>query len=332
MAGAQSLPPLATLPADLSFTLPVGNQQASGALQTISDTIQRPYPNTYNSCIVTCFVRGTGSINYQILDGNSAGTLNSCADPNGNQTGVAAGAIPIPVAGLRAVVGVKITQQAGQVLGVNWTFDFYNGTRWATSADVVGTVSQGNANTDANAWPVVVTDKTNTLAMDAHGSAHSLVTDAGGANTLGVDAHGSAHAGLYDTAGTAISATDPLPTSDLMPGTPITASSANEANAPAVATLAAAVAKTTYITGFQATASGATSGFAVTVTVAGLITGTQNYTFVFPAGVLVAAQPLIVEFSKPIPASAVNTAIVVTLPASGAGGTNATVSAQGFQL
>lgn len=117
-----------------------------------------------------------------------------------------------------------------------------------------------------------------------------------------------------------------------MVGTPITASSANAANAIATATLAAAAGKTTYITGFTVTASGATAGLAVTVTVAGVITGTMNYTFVFPAGVLVAAQPLIVTFPTPVPASAVNTAIVVTLPASGAGGTNATVNATGFQL
>jgi hypothetical protein len=115
-------------------------------------------------------------------------------------------------------------------------------------------------------------------------------------------------------------------------GTPVTATSANQANAQAVATLAAAVGKTTFITGFQVTASGATAGLPVTVTVAGVITGTMNYTFTFPAGVLVPATPLVVAFPTPVPGSAVNTAIVVTLPASGAGGTNATVAAQGFQL
>lgn len=114
--------------------------------------------------------------------------------------------------------------------------------------------------------------------------------------------------------------------------TPITASSANQANANAVATLAAAAGKTTYISGFQMTASGSTAGLAVTATVAGVLSGTMNYTFTFPAGVLVSAQPLVVEFPEPVPGSAVNTAIVVTLPASGTGGTNATAVAQGFQL
>jgi|SRR5215471_4222199 len=115
-------------------------------------------------------------------------------------------------------------------------------------------------------------------------------------------------------------------------GTPITASSGNVANASAVATLAAAAGKTTYINGFILTASGATAGLPVVATVTGVITGTLSFIFTFPAGVLVGASPLSVHFSQPIPASAVNTAIVVTLPAGGSGNTNAAADAYGFQL
>lgn len=109
-------------------------------------------------------------------------------------------------------------------------------------------------------------------------------------------------------------------------------SSGNVANAAAVATLANAAAKTTYITGFQLTASGATVGLDVVATVAGLLGGTESFIFNFPAGALVGAAPLLVTFPTPLPASAVNTAIVVTLPAGGAGNTNAAASAQGYQL
>lgn len=113
----------------------------------------------------------------------------------------------------------------------------------------------------------------------------------------------------------------------------ITAASGNVANASAVATLAAGGAsKTTYITGFQCTSSGATVGAAVNATVAGVVTGTMTYTFVFPVGVAVAATPLNVSFPNPIPASALNTAITVTLPAGGTGNTNAACNAQGYQL
>jgi hypothetical protein len=121
-------------------------------------------------------------------------------------------------------------------------------------------------------------------------------------------------------------------TADIPPGVAITADSGNKANTVATATLAAAAGKTTYIIGFSVTASGATAALVVTVTLTGVITGTKNYTFVFPAGATVAAAPLVISFAKPIPASAVNTAIAVSCPASGTGGTNCTVTAEGFQL
>lgn len=114
--------------------------------------------------------------------------------------------------------------------------------------------------------------------------------------------------------------------------TTITADSGNVANATATATLAGTTGKTTYITGFMVTASGATAASVVTGTITGVITGTQHFTFVAPAGATVAAQPLIVNFAYPIPASATNTGIAVALPALGSGNTNATVSATGFQM
>jgi hypothetical protein len=67
----------------------------------------------------------------------------------------------------------------------------------------------------------------------------------------------------------------------------------------------------------------------VTVTVTGL-DNTLSYTYSAAAGVLVANQPLVVSFPQPLPASAVNTAIVVTCPALGSGNTNNTVTAHGF--
>jgi hypothetical protein len=129
------------------------------------------------------------------------------------------------------------------------------------------------------------------------------------------------------TSGGSAGAVTAIPTG----ATPLHVSSANVANAAAVATLPNVAGKTTYITGLEVTASGATAGLAVTVTVAGPTT-TLNYTFTFPTGATVGAAPLVIELPEAIPASAVNTAIVVTLPASGAGGTNATVVAHGYQL
>jgi len=114
--------------------------------------------------------------------------------------------------------------------------------------------------------------------------------------------------------------------------TPITASSGNVANAAATATLAAAAGKTTYITGFQITSAGATAAAVVNYTITGLAGGTLTGTYVCNAGVTSANFPISVPFVPPVPAAAQNTAIVVTLPALGAGNTNATVSAQGIQI
>lgn len=113
---------------------------------------------------------------------------------------------------------------------------------------------------------------------------------------------------------------------------PVSASSGNQANAIATATLAGVAGHTTYLTGFEATASGATAALAVNLTVTGTLGGTLNYAFVFPIGVAVGAFPLTVEFEHPIPGSATGVSIAVSLPASGAGGTNAAVNAHGYTL
>jgi hypothetical protein len=109
-------------------------------------------------------------------------------------------------------------------------------------------------------------------------------------------------------------------------------SSGNKANATATATLSGAVGKTTYVSGFEVTGSGATTALVVIVTMTGINGGTQSYIYSAVAGVLVENTPLIVEFSKPLPASATNTAISVSCPALGAGSTNNVVNIHGYQL
>lgn len=112
--------------------------------------------------------------------------------------------------------------------------------------------------------------------------------------------------------------------------TPLSAGSGNVAASAAAATLTGTATTTVYIAGFEMTAGGATAGSLVTCTVTGLLGGTRSYTYGYPTGATVAALPLIVEFSPALPASAVNTPIVVSCPAAGAGNTNATMVAHGF--
>ena len=137
---------------------------------------------------------------------------------------------------------------------------------------------------------------------------------------------GSAHVTLSGTSTV-------IPSSSYPSGaTAITAASGNVAAATAAATLAAVAAKTTYITGFSVTGSGATVGLPVSVTIVGTITGTLTYTYIAASGALVANTPLHVMFPVPIPASATNTTIVVSCPTLGAGNTNNTTVAHGYQL
>lgn len=114
--------------------------------------------------------------------------------------------------------------------------------------------------------------------------------------------------------------------------TPITGASGNVANATATATLVGVAARTTYISGFEITGTGATAALIVLPTVTGVVTGTLTYVYTFVAGATTQNQSLIVEFPEPIPSSAVNTNIAVSCPASGAGGTNNTVNAHGYLL
>lgn len=112
---------------------------------------------------------------------------------------------------------------------------------------------------------------------------------------------------------------------------PVEVSSGNVANAAATATLPAAVGKTTWLTGFEVTGAGATAALVVAVTVTGPA-NTLTYIYAAAAGVLVENTPLLVQFPKPIPGAAANTAVVITCPALGAGNTNNAVNAHGYQL
>lgn len=140
-------------------------------------------------------------------------------------------------------------------------------------------------------------------------------------------------------AGTVVTAADGtkyasalVQTSPYANATPITAASGNVAAATATATLAATSGKTTYITGFEVTGSGATAAAVVSVTVTNTITGTLTYTYAAVAGATAINTPLVVEFPYPIPANAANTTIVVSCPSLGTGNTNNAVVAHGFQM
>jgi hypothetical protein len=96
-------------------------------------------------------------------------------------------------------------------------------------------------------------------------------------------------------------------------------------------TLAASAGKRTFITGFHVGGLGATGASVITLTVTG-ISVTMTYRFSVPAGATLISPTLDVEFARPIPASADNTAIVVNVPTFGAGNTAADASARGYSV
>ncbi|HEX4828316.1 MAG TPA: hypothetical protein VFV12_08825 [Xanthobacteraceae bacterium] len=113
---------------------------------------------------------------------------------------------------------------------------------------------------------------------------------------------------------------------------PIASSSGNVAAATATATLAARAGYLTYICGFEATGGGATAAATVNVTVTNVPGGTMTWNFGVPTGVDAPAVALVKVFNPCMPATAINTSIVVSMPTLGAGNAHAAVNASGYQL
>lgn len=109
-------------------------------------------------------------------------------------------------------------------------------------------------------------------------------------------------------------------------------SSGNVANASAVATLAGVTSLLTHVTGFEITGGGATAASLVVAVLSGTTGGSLSFVVPVPAGVTAGLAPITIKFPEPIPASAVNTSIVLTLPALGAGNTAAAVTLHGYRI
>lgn len=111
--------------------------------------------------------------------------------------------------------------------------------------------------------------------------------------------------------------------------TPVCATATVSA-ATATATLTCPTGKTAYINGFTVSGLGATSAGTSTITVTGVLGGTQTYQLAIPAGATTATVLQQVNFPLPVPGSAVSTNIVVSATTFGTGNTNANVTAYGY--
>lgn len=113
---------------------------------------------------------------------------------------------------------------------------------------------------------------------------------------------------------------------------PVNGASGNVANASAAASLPATAGATNYVCGFSITSSGSTAAAVVSPTLAGVVNGPLTFTYASVAGATLSNQPVLIDWAHCIPASGQNVAITITLPALGAGNTNATVNIWGFRL
>lgn len=114
-------------------------------------------------------------------------------------------------------------------------------------------------------------------------------------------------------------------------GTPVLATT-NGANTPLASTLPAVPGKTNFVSGIEITSTGATAGGVVQATISGVIGGPIPYVFAVPAGATLGAQPLVIEFNPPLPATGPNVAVALNVPAVGAGATNTTACIHGYVL
>ena len=114
----------------------------------------------------------------------------------------------------------------------------------------------------------------------------------------------------------------------------VSSSSGNVANAPAIAGVALGLGAGPalgWIRKFRVTGAGATAAGVITITVTNLKYGTLYFNLAIPAGVLVPVD-FEHEFPNALPAADVALVITVTVPAFGAGNTNACVVAEGYFL
>lgn len=85
-----------------------------------------------------------------------------------------------------------------------------------------------------------------------------------------------------------------------------------------------------FVTGFEITGGGATTGSTITVTLTGLVGGTISYAFQVPTGAAVPVS-LVVEFSQPIPAASLGGTVALNVPSFGAGSTGQSAVLHGLQ-
>ena len=102
--------------------------------------------------------------------------------------------------------------------------------------------------------------------------------------------------------------------------------------ATATATLPAVAGKRVYVTGFEVTGSGATTKTMKGAHLDGVNASPLYYYVTVPEGADVAITPLIVQFTRPLPATAINGAVALVVPSFGTGNAAQSAVLHGFYI
>lgn len=198
----------------------------------------------------------------------------------------------------------------------------------AAAALIAGLLSISHADAQSfNARVVSSCGSTSPFHPPAVGSTFSLTVDANGNLCGGGGTVTLTWPGTAGNAGGAATTTGTMPYVNAYPVSPVNVTESTTATTGSFSvTLPAVAGHTNWLCGFVITSGGTTTSAVVNATVTGVVTGTNNYAYLFPSsgqGALGVALP------SCIPSSAVNTAIAVSVPAGGAG-TTAALTAWGY--
>lgn len=97
------------------------------------------------------------------------------------------------------------------------------------------------------------------------------------------------------------------------------------------ASLASTASQTTYLQGYAISGGGATAAATLTATISGLTGTNMAVGYFVTTGTTIGSSPVIVNFTRAIPASGTNISVTINLPSLGAGNSSTVLSIFGYR-
>jgi hypothetical protein len=248
-----------------------------------------------------------------ITGNNAGGSIVFCDFPvlPFNNSAAGAGGGPVTIAdGADVTMGARADAPAANDTGTFSLMSFIKKISGGITT-LVGKIPGLGVATSANSLPVVIASDDAQI----------------GTKVTAVPALGAGGTGIIGWLSNIVSKFSP---DGFPPGATFVGGSSTGGNVALTVTIPAVAGRRNYITGIQIGGGGATAANAITLTVTNAQGGTLNYSIIVP--VLGSGVNHIIPFPMPLCASAVNTAMVVTLPAFGAGNGLVSLAVQGYNV